>query len=134
MPRTDWQPRPTAEVIRLHDEAILGQRWVIDGNYSLYLESRLARATGLIFLDTPTLVSLFRLFRRAWFERDMAGAIAGGASSSVRLAMIRHIVVKTPANRARNREIFDRSQLPKVRLATRLERAHFYRSEGLTRS
>jgi hypothetical protein len=34
-PNTDWEVRPTAEFVALHDAAIAGQRWVMDGNYSM---------------------------------------------------------------------------------------------------
>lgn len=33
-PNTDWEPRPAAEFVALHDAAILGPRWVMDGTYS----------------------------------------------------------------------------------------------------
>ncbi|MGV0817785.1 hypothetical protein [Martelella sp. AMO21009] len=48
LPNTDWKPRPEAEFARLHDDAIMGERWVMDGNYSRLMPQRLARATGAI--------------------------------------------------------------------------------------
>ena len=50
-PNTDWEPRPDEEFRALHDAAILGPRWVIDGNYARCLPQRLERATGVILLD-----------------------------------------------------------------------------------
>jgi adenylate kinase family enzyme len=70
LPHTDWVPRPPAEFTALHDAAIAGDRWVMDGNYSRLLPQRLRRATGLILLDVPTTTSLYRYIRRCWFERD----------------------------------------------------------------
>lgn len=60
-PHTDWQPRPNEEFIALHDAAILGERWVIDGNYSRCLPQRLGRATGIParYLYRDQLVTLF---------------------------------------------------------------------------
>ena len=60
LPHTDWQPRPAGEFLTLHDAAIAGERWVMDGNYSSCLPQRLARATGLILLDLSTPLSLWR--------------------------------------------------------------------------
>jgi adenylate kinase family enzyme len=131
-PNTDWQPRQDEEFIALHDEAILGASWVMDGNYSRCLPQRLARATGVILLDTSTATSLLRYLRRSWFERDRFGSLEGG-KDSVKWAMIRHIAVTTRENRRRYKEMFARISLPKVRLATARELARFYRSERLDR-
>ncbi|HEY1892684.1 MAG TPA: hypothetical protein VGG63_19980 [Steroidobacteraceae bacterium] len=132
LPNTRWQRRPEAEFIALHDEAIKGELWVMEGNYSRCLPQRLKRATGFILLDVPTATSLFRYIRRSWFERDRRGALDGG-QDSVRWGMIHHIAVTTRANRRRYREIFKQIDLPKVKLMTVRELAHFYRSAGLDR-
>ncbi|KQM69807.1 AAA family ATPase [Xylophilus sp. Leaf220] len=131
-PHTDWQPRPTAEFLRLHALAIEGARWVIEGNYSSCIAPRLARATGLILLDVPTATSLFRYFRRTWCETDRKGAL-DGQMDSVKWQMLHHIAVVTPRNRARYAAMFEESALPKVRLATRAAIDCFYSAEALER-
>src|ERR1700712_974446 len=60
LPKTNWQVRPEEQFLPLHEEAISGARWVIDGNYSKCLSQRLQRATGIILLDVSTAASLFR--------------------------------------------------------------------------
>lgn len=109
--------RPFDEFRDLHDKALLADRWVIDGNYSKLMPQRLARATGLIVLDVPTLVSLMRYVRRSLLERDRQGALEG-SRDSVKWNMIRHIVITTPSNRRRYAELFEQSTLAKVRLAS----------------
>lgn len=131
-PLTDWEPRPADEFAALHDEAIQGDHWVMEGNYSKLMPRRFNRATGIILLDTSTAISLFRYLRRSWFERQRHGALDGG-QDSVKWAMIHHIAVATPRNRKRYKEMFDGIDLPKVRLATTRELANFYRVEGLRR-
>ena len=131
-PQTNWQPRPPEEFIALHDEAIVGASWVMEGNYSRCLPQRLARATGFILLDTATATSLLRYLRRSWFEHDRPGDLEG-SRNSVRWAMIRHIAIVTRENRRRYKELFDRISLPKIRLATTRELEQFYRSEWLGR-
>ncbi|MEL6061759.1 MULTISPECIES: AAA family ATPase [unclassified Methylobacterium] len=131
-PNTDWEPRPAEEFQALHDAAILGPRWIMDGNYSRCLPQRLERATGLIVLDVPTAVSLVRYLRRTWFERDRYGTLEGGRDS-VKWSMIRHIVVTTPANRKRYAQMFGATGLPTLRLDTPQALARFYRREGLSR-
>ena len=131
-PNTDWEPRPAAEFVALHDAALAGERWVMDGNYSRCFPQRLARATGVILLDTPTAVSLLRYVRRCWFETERFGALDGG-KDSIKWSMIRHIAITTRANRKRYEALFEDIALPKIRLMDRAALAAFYRSEQLSR-
>jgi adenylate kinase family enzyme len=132
LPNTNWVPRPPDEFAGLHDAAIIGARWVIEGNYSRLLPQRLARATGFILLDASTSTSLYRYFRRCWFERDRPGALEGGRDS-VKWDMIRHIAVTTRANRSRYRDMIEGISLPKMQISSTKALAAFYRSNGLNR-
>jgi adenylate kinase family enzyme len=132
LPHTDWVPRPADEFAALHDAAIMGPHWVIDGNYSRLLPQRLRRATGFVLLDVPTVVSLYRYIRRCWFERDRRGALEGGRDS-VKWDVIRHITVATRANRNRYEQMFSNIRLPKVRLDSTRALAEFYCVNGLSR-
>lgn len=131
-PGTDWEPRPREEFVRLHDDAIGGDRWVMDGNYSVCMQQRFARATGLIMLDIAMPASLLRYFRRTWFERERLGALDGGRDS-VKWDMIHHIAVVTPRNRSRNAARFDQADLPKIRLSSIRAIKDCYRLWGLER-
>ncbi|MFT3967928.1 MAG: AAA family ATPase [Sphingobium sp.] len=132
LPNTDWQVRSDAEFVALHDEALAGDAWVMDGNYSLCLRQRLGRATGVIKLDASTTTSLVRYLRRCWFERSRIGGLAGG-KDSVKWDMIHHIVVTTRRNRRRNEAQFAAIELPKIKLSTSRDLAEFYRREGIGR-
>lgn len=39
--------------------------WIIDGNYSKYLDIRITHANTIIFIDTPVIVCLYRAVMRA---------------------------------------------------------------------
>ncbi|TGU99382.1 AAA family ATPase [Mesorhizobium sp. M00.F.Ca.ET.151.01.1.1] len=117
LPNTDWVQRPRDEFIALHDAAIAGERWVMDGNYSVCMPQRFRRATGLILLDISTSASLLRYFRRTLFERDRRGDLAGGRDS-IKWDMIHHIAVTTPKNRWRYRTMFEQIDLPKLQLSS----------------
>ncbi len=104
----------------------------MDGNYSRCLPQRLARATGIILLDTPTSTSLYRYLRRTWFERVRHGQLTG-SRRQVNWTMLRHIAVTTRQSSQRYNELFKHWTLPKIRLATPQELARFYHQEGLTR-
>ena len=117
LPHTHWQPRPKDEFLALHDEAIAGDRWVMEGNYSVCLPQRLARATGVIVLDVSTLASLYRYVRRTLFERERAGAL-DGQLDRLNWAMIHHIAVVTPLNRRRYTDVYRQITLPKRHLSS----------------
>jgi adenylate kinase family enzyme len=132
LPNTDWEPRPKGEFIALHDAAIAGERWVMDGNYSVGMPQRFQRATGLILLDISTPVSLLRYFRRTLFESDRLGALEGGRDS-VKWDMIRHIAVTTPKNRQRYQAMFEQLDLPKLQLSSVRAIKQCFRQWGLAR-
>ena len=132
LPHTNWLARPADEFTALHDAAVAGSRWVIEGNYSRLLPQRLERATGFILLDVPTVVSLYRYVRRCWRERDRPGALEGSLDS-VKWDVIHHIIVPTRTHRSRYQQIFEETGLPKVRLHSIKALAGFYRLNGLSR-
>ena len=131
-PNTDWELRPTDEFVALHDAAITGKRWVIDGNYSNCMPQRFLRATGSILLDISTPASLFRYCRRTLFERERVGALEGGRDS-IKWDMIYHIAVVTPKNRKRYASMFHDIDLPKVRLTSIRAIKQCYQWWGLER-
>lgn len=132
LPNTDWEQRPRDEFIALHDVAIAGERWVMDGNYSVCMPQRFRRATGLILLDISTAASLARYFRRTLFEKDRLGALEGGRGS-VKWDMIHHIAVATPKNRKKYQAMFEELALPKLRLSSLRAIKRCFRDWGLTR-
>jgi adenylate kinase family enzyme len=117
LPNTDWEQRPQSEFVALHDAAIAGERWVMDGNYSIGMPQRFQRATGLILLDISTPASLLRYFRRTLLERERRGGLEGGRDS-IKWDMIHHIAVVTPKNRKRYRAMFAELNLPKLQLSS----------------
>jgi adenylate kinase family enzyme len=61
----NWQPRPTDEFRRLVAEAVAGESWVMDGNYSSTARDIVwDRATTLIWLNYPFRVVFWRALRR----------------------------------------------------------------------
>ena len=132
LPHTDWNTRPASEFIALHDAAIAGERWVVDGNYSRCLPQRMLRATGLILLDISTPASLLRYFLRTLFERERVGALRGG-QDSVKWHMIYHIAVTTPGTSKRYASLFQEVDLPKLRLQSIHTIKQYYRRWGLER-
>lgn len=132
LPNTDWQIRPVNDFLSLHDKAIAGHRWVMDGNYSKCLPQRLRRATGLILLDVSILNSLFRYLRRSLFDSDRIGGLEG-LQDSIKWVMVRHIVLVAPQNRRRYADMYQELDLPKVSLPSSRDLRAWYRACELDR-
>lgn len=48
------------------------EQWIIDGNYGSTMDMRLAVADTIVFLDTPTLLRLYRIIKRWWQYRGQS--------------------------------------------------------------
>lgn len=94
-PHTDWVPRPAEEFVALHNEAVAGAEWVMDGNYSRCMPQRLARSTGLILIYPPRLTNFGRYLRRTLLQRQRAGALEGG-QDSLKWHMVRWVLYDGP--------------------------------------
>lgn len=131
LPGTDWHQRPAAEFLALHDAAIAGERWVIEGNYSRSLPQRLARATGVILLHVPRAVSLWRYARRTLFEGERRIGGLPGARETLKFEMAHHIAFDAPGRLSRNAALVEVAGVPCIRLRSRKAVARFRAANGL---
>lgn len=132
LPNTDWVQRPDVEFYRLHDEAILGESWVMDGNYSVLKPQRLKRATGIILLGGNRWASLARYLRRTLFEPDRAGNL-DGALDSIKWDMVRWVLVGSPKSLRRWRTDLPAAGLPFVEIPSMRALRRAYVVWGLSR-
>lgn len=131
-PHSNWVPRPTADFLALHDAAIAEEKWIIEGNYSVSMPQRLARATGLIVLELSTAWSLIRYVRRSLYEPGHIGSLEG-AQDSIKWHMIKHLVITTPKNRKRYHSLYQEWSGSKLKLHSARALQSAYREWGLTR-
>ena len=61
---TNWVEQDNTVFLAEQKETVRGERWIIDGNYTSSMAIRLDRADTVIFLDFPTYLSLYGIFRR----------------------------------------------------------------------
>lgn len=109
----NWTPRPVEEFHALVDDAVAGERWVMDGNYGSVRHLVWPRATTAIWLNYPFLLvmrrALWRTIRRAVTREELFS----GNRESLRLSFLSRDsilvwVVRTYHRRRRAyREIFD---------------------------
>jgi adenylate kinase family enzyme len=132
LPNTDWADRPREDFVRLHDQAIAGGQWVMDGNYSGLMAKRLNRATGIILLSSGRIANMARYFRRTLFEKDRPGNLEG-ALDSIKWEMIHWIWVVSPRNLRRYRLELPRYGLPYLEVRGMGQLNELYLAWRLTR-
>jgi adenylate kinase family enzyme len=132
LPHTDWQDRPEAEFKALHDDAILGERWVMEGNYSRHFPQRLARATGIILVSDNRWANLARYVRRTLFEKERIGNLEGNRDS-LKWDMVHWLLVRAPRNVARYRSVLPNVGLPYLQLGSMRDINALYAAWRLTR-
>ena len=101
LPGTNWEPRDIGQFHALHDAAILEDAWVMDGNYTVIMPQRYARATGIVVIDDHFLNRYYRYFRRTLFETNRIGSVAG-VKDSVKWEMIAWIWKTRDASKYRH--------------------------------
>jgi adenylate kinase family enzyme len=131
-PGTDWVQRADDEFAALHDAAILGERWVMDGNYSSLMPQRIGRATGIIWLDDHRWANFGRYLWRTLFQPNRAGNLEGGRDS-IKWEMIHWILVATPGRRQQSLERLRSAGLPLIELKSMRELRTLYRAWDLRR-
>jgi adenylate kinase family enzyme len=118
VPRSNWVKRPDAEFDALHYEAVVGERWVIEGNYRQQVPIRLTRASGIIELITGGVpVRLWRYARRTLFEPNRPGALEG-LHDSIKWDMIDWIARREPARRPSYLAMLRESGLPMIEVGS----------------
>ena len=77
--KSGWVNRTEAEFDALLDAVLLGEEWVMDGNYLRTLPRRLERCDAVVLLDYPRRVCLFRALARmlSWRGRTRPDMAAG---------------------------------------------------------
>jgi adenylate kinase family enzyme len=63
--RPGWKPAPRDEFRRALDDAVAGERWIIDGNFLSAGDARVERAVTVVLLDHPRALCHRRGRRRA---------------------------------------------------------------------
>lgn len=87
-----WINRSREDTRRLVSEAILGDRWIFEGNNSSSFDLRIAKADTVVFLDFPVLLCLFRIAKRVLANYGRARPdMAEGCPEGVDWAFLRWV-------------------------------------------
>lgn len=105
VPNSAWQRRPDADFISAHDQVIAEDSWIIEGNYSICMPQRFARATTVIWLDPPRLGCLWRyVLRSLWSSVDRPGGL-DGAKHEFSWGLVKFTWVQYPKNKLKYQKI-----------------------------
>jgi adenylate kinase family enzyme len=132
-PNTNWVPRPKDEFVALHDAAIAGESWVMDGNYFATITQRLARATGIVVLGSEPWRAAARNVRRTLFESGRRAGQLEGNIDKLNWELFRFILFEQPKKRQRDLGILRAAGLPMVQLDSMRELQSLYAAWGLKR-
>ncbi len=117
-PNTDWVRRPTDEFAALHNAAITGETWIIEGNYSDFVQARLERATGVILINTNRWIRLAQYLNRTLITKSGRAGHLDGAQDSLKWEMVDWVLFRSPARTRRAAQSLDQIQQPFVYAAT----------------
>lgn len=131
LPNTNWQERSDADFQALHDAAITGDGWVMDGNYTRLMPQRIERATGIIVVTDTLLTRYRRYFIRTLIQRQRAGGLEGG-EDRVNWKML-HWLWHTRNSVTKYREMAAASGKPHVFASTQRELNALYDAWSLKR-
>ncbi|WP_214826395.1 DNA topology modulation protein [Exiguobacterium algae] len=59
-----WKQVPRSEQIRIQEEILKQEKWILDGNYNGTLDLRIDAADTIIFLDLPRILCTYRVGKR----------------------------------------------------------------------
>ncbi len=127
----NWIPRNKSEFHSLHDAALSGDSWVMDGNYSEIMPQRFQRATGVIVIDDHFMRRYLRYFNRTLLQRRRIGGLASNRDA-LSWQMI-HWIWKTRNAVGKYQKMAIDSGLPLVFVHNESELAELYATWALKR-
>jgi adenylate kinase family enzyme len=129
IPHSNWVRRPIADFIDDHDKTVATENWIIEGNYSLLMPERFARATSVIWLGGSFLGFIYRYFHRCMqTDKNRAGNLPG-ATSQLSWALIKYMLFQYPKNKQKYEKILaNYPALPVIRIKNMRELNAYYKA------
>jgi adenylate kinase family enzyme len=130
-PDTQWQARPKSELVTLHDAELGAEAWVIEGNYSICMPQRFARATGAIWLDFGRWGCLWRYLKRTMQPAAKRKGVLPGSVERLNWMMVDFIVRQQPPKHKKYAGLLEGVNGPVIRLKSMRELKALYKAWGL---
>jgi hypothetical protein len=78
--KENWTPTPQADFLKIQDDLMSGDKWIIDGNYLKSINHRIPNADTIIFFDFPKIINLWRTFKRFFWNFGTIRLEMGGGN------------------------------------------------------
>ncbi len=130
---TNWQRRPDTDFVAEHDAFIQNENWVMDGNYSICMPQRFARASAIIWLDPPLIGFLGRYILRSLANNDQRAGNLTGAKVQFSLQLIKYTFFNYPKNRQKYNGLLQASHKPLIKIKSMSELNKYYAAWGIER-
>lgn len=105
IPNTNWERKPIEETIADHNKVVAQDEWIIEGNYSVCMNERFARATHIIWLDYSPLYCVYNFIKRRYSSKTNRKGKVEGAPEKLRLAPIKRLLTVYPKDRIKYKGI-----------------------------
>jgi adenylate kinase family enzyme len=130
---TKWIRQSDEHLINEHNHIINQETWIIEGNYSICMPVRLARATSVIWLDPNVYGSVLRyLLRAIKNDKERPGRLKG-AKNEFRFWLIKWILFNYPKNRIKYEKLLDNwPNLLLLHISSMSLLNKYYKAWGLT--
>ena len=102
---SNWQRQADEILIENHNNIIKNDSWVIDGNYSICMKPRIARATAVIWLDPTVYSSIWRYLLRSIKNNSNRPGRLTGAKNEFSFWLLRWIIFSYPKNRNKYQQL-----------------------------
>ncbi len=113
---SDWQRRPDQELVQAHDEILKNNKWILEGNYSVCMSQRFAKATSIIWIDPNVYGAAYRSIKRSFFPGKNRIGKLPGAQKNNHFWLINHILSVYPKNRKKYQGLLSHINIPIVRI------------------
>jgi adenylate kinase family enzyme len=130
-PDTQWQARPKSELVALHDAQLSNEAWVIEGNYSVCMPQRFARATAAVWLDFGRWGCLWRYIRRSMQPAAKRKGVLPGSVERLSWKMVDFILFQQPVKHKKYADLLKGVKGPVLRLKSMRELQALYAGWGL---
>jgi adenylate kinase family enzyme len=98
---SNWKRRDDKDFVSDHDKIIALNKWIIEGNYSLTMPQRFARATSVIWLDPPLIGFLYRYILRSIKDNPHREGNLHDAKGQFSFNLIKYTFFNYPKNKVK---------------------------------
>lgn len=88
-----WVRVSSEEWVKIQQDLVQKDQWIIDGNYQGSLDTRLEAADTVIFLDFPKILCLWRSLKRRWqFKNKPRADRAEGCEEKIEPSFLKFVL------------------------------------------